>query len=150
MTIINNNPATTAAYTSFEEYWASYERQKAAELAQKYGSVKAAFDALQSKEAIELLAKVLHPNQQVIRWEKSGSAQVTSTDGLPKWSDDRESYETVRCGTVYYFHPSTLKEGATVEYDGRIWRVLMNYLARGSAGSLAYQCLYLLEVAVLK
>lgn len=136
------------AYSSFEEYWEKQQAQRAAELANKYGSIKQAFDALQGREAIQLLAKVLYPHQQVVCFEKSGSAQVAETDGLPKPSD-REPYNTVRRGLVYYFHPSTLREGATVQYDGRIWEVLLNYFVRGTPESLAYQCIWLVEAAQL-
>jgi hypothetical protein len=141
MTIINRT-----AYSSFEEYYAAQQGQKAAELADKYASVKEAFNGLKGKEDIQLLATVIHPNQQVICFEKTGSSQVSDTDGLPCYAD-REPYSTVRRGLVYYFHASSLREGATVKYDGRIWEVLLNYLTRGTPESLAYQCLWLLEIA---
>ena len=150
MTINNNNAIEAAAATySFEQYWARQKAIKATELAQRFSSIKEAFDGLQSKESIQLLATVLFPEQKVLCWEKTGSSQVKDTDGLPT-SAEREPYGTVRHGTVYYFHASTLKVGATVEYDGKLWQVLMNYLVRGSANSLAYQCLYLLEIASLR
>lgn len=132
-------------YPTFQEIWSVMEAKKAAELAAKYATIKEAFKAFQSPEAIKLLAEVIHPGQRVLRWEKSGSSQVEDTDGLPYYSN-REGYDTVAYGTVFYFHASTLKEGDVVEYDNRQWKVLMNHLKRGSAGSLAYQCIYLLEV----
>jgi hypothetical protein len=131
---------------SFEEWLAENERQEAAKLATRFKSLKEAFYAWQGAREIKLLARVLHPEQQVLFIEKTGSAQVPSTDGLPYYAD-REGYDTVRYGTVYYFHHSTLKEGDTVERDGKRWEVMMNHFSRGSAGSLAYQCIYLLEVA---
>jgi hypothetical protein len=146
VTMTINNSTEAAASYSFEEYWARSQAKKAAELAEKFSSIKAAFDGLKSKEEIQLLCKVIHPDQQVIVFEKTGSSQVSDTDGLPCYAD-REPYSTVRRGLVYYFHASTLKEGATVEYNNKLWRVMMNYLARGSASSLAYQCIYLLEIA---
>jgi hypothetical protein len=132
-------------YTPFEAIWREMQAEKALKLAGRYASVKEAFNAFLNPADITLLASVLHPDQRVVRVEKSGSAQMPSVDSLPYYSD-REGYSTVRYGTVYYFHPSTLKEGDVVEWDGGRWVVLMNYLKRGSAGSLAYQCLYLLEV----
>ena len=142
---INNSTEAAASY-SFEEYWARSQAKKAAELAEKFSSIKAAFDGLKSKEEIQLLCKVIHPDQQVICFEKTGSSQVSDTDGLPKWAD-REPYNTVRVKTVYYFHASRLREGDTVEWDNKVWRVMMNYLHRGTPESLAYQCIYLLEIA---
>ena len=148
MTINNNAIAAQAdsSYESFEQWWARRQLERGLELASRFSSVKEAFEGYKSKEDVQLLARILHPEQKVIVFDKTGSCQVEDTDGLPK-SANRESYGTVRYGTVYYFHASTLKEGATVEWGGKIWRVLMNYLQRGSGGSLAYQCLYLLEVA---
>lgn len=133
------------SYANFEIVWKSMQASKAAELAAKYSSVSEAFKAFESPESIRLLASVLYPEQRVLRFEKTGSAQVKETAGLP-CSAEREGYSTVGHGYVYYFHPSTLKEGDTVEWDGCKWQVLMNHFSRGSAGSLAYQCLYLLEV----
>jgi hypothetical protein len=133
---------------SFEQWWASREQQKALELAEKFGSIKQAFEAWQGAEEIKLLARVLHPEQLVRQIEMRGSSRVSETDGLPYYSTDRESYSTVRYGEVWYFHASTLKEGDTVKYDGRLWEVLMNYHSRGSAGTLAYQCIWLLEIGV--
>lgn len=132
-------------YPNFETVWQNLQAEKAAELAAKYPTVKAAFEAFESAESIRLLAGVIHPGQRVIRWEKSGSSQVKETAGLP-YSAEREGYSTVRHGYLYYFHPSTLKEGDTVEWDNCTWQVLMNHLSRGSSYSPSYQCLYLLEV----
>lgn len=132
-------------YPTFEEVWSQMQAKKAMEMAAKYASVNEAFKAFENPDAIQLLASVLHPGQKVLRWEKTGSSQVEDTPGLPYYAE-RPEYSTVRYGTVYYFHASTLKEGDVVEYDNRQWKVLMNHLKRGSAGSLAYQCIYLLEV----
>lgn len=134
------------SYPSFEIVWQQMQEEKATKLATKYASVNEAFNAYETPDNIQLLAGVIHPGQKVLRWEKTGSSQAESTSGLPHYVEDREGYDTVGHGVVYYFHPSTLKEGDIVEYDGRQWQVLMNHLTRGSAGSLAYQCLYLLEV----
>lgn len=133
------------SYPSFETVWKAMQEKKAAELAAKYGSIKEAFNAFQTPESIKLLAGVIHPGQRVLRWEKRGSSQMSSTSGLPYYSN-REGYDTVGHGVVFYFHPSTLKEGDVVEYDNRQWQVIVNHFSRGSAGALAYQCLYLLEV----
>jgi hypothetical protein len=133
-------------YPSFEKYWAKHQYERGVKLSEKFASIKEAFNGFQNKEDIQLLAKIIHPEQTVVCFEKSGSAQVADTDGLPKWAE-REPYGTVRNGTVYYFHPSTLKEGDSVEWDNKIWKVLFNYFVRGTAESLAYQCIYLLEIA---
>lgn len=132
-------------YPNFETIWQNLQAEKATKLAAKYSSVSEAFKAFESPESIRLLASIIHPGQRLLRWEKTGSSQVADTAGLPYYSD-RKEYTTVRYGTVYYFHASTLKEGDTVEWDNCKWQVLMNHFSRGSAGTLAYQCIYLLEV----
>jgi len=139
------------SYPTSEEmkvWFAAQDAAKGEQMAEKYASIEEAFHALNPSHEIQCMASKIYPHQKVVAYEKSGSCQVADTEGLPRPSD-REPYSTVRYGTVFYFHASTLKKGACVEWNGRIWEVLFNYLTRDSAGSLAYQCIYLLEVAQL-
>lgn len=138
--------AKAASDAAFEESWQQRKAEKAATLAEKYSSVQEAFDGFCLSSDVALLAGVLYPHQQVVRIEKSGSDKADPTTGLPMWADLPE-YSTVRHGTVYHFHPSTLKVGEVVEYEGSLWEVLVNHYSRGSGASLAYQCLWLVEVA---
>ena len=149
--LAKNAETYAAAAAELQSRWAQEDARRGQELCEKYASIEEAYftsEEFVSRKDLRLLCGAMYPEQKVMVCEKTGSAQVSETAGLPR-SSDREPYSTLRDGTVYYFHASTLKKGKQVEWDGRIWEVLFNYLNRDKPESLAYQCIYLLEVAQL-